>query len=206
MASFGGSPLKIQIVGHSFVTRLKDFIRSGDGVDFFLNLRPSDYLIQFSGFPGATVGKLREQLDVVSDFQPDIVFLLVGTNDLYYDSVATTAQKIVDFTDTLRHMLNIKFVFVGQVTYRLPPQQATRYPVDVVQFNDKVDSLNSLLIHKFSEEQFISLWKLKGFWAKETLPSVIHRDGIHLTPLGNRKLYSNIRAAVVSCQKLFYRN
>jgi hypothetical protein len=94
MANFGGSPLKMQIVGHSFVTRLKDFIRSGDGVDFFLNLRPSDYLIQFSGFPGATVGKLREQLDVVSDFQPDIVFLLVGTNDLYNDSVATTAQKI----------------------------------------------------------------------------------------------------------------
>ena len=48
------------------------------------------------------MGKLREQLDVVSDFQPDIVFLLVGTNDLYNDSVATTAQKIVDLTDTLR--------------------------------------------------------------------------------------------------------
>lgn len=101
MDKSGWTPLKIQNVGHSFVTKLKDFIRSTDDVNFFLYLSASDYLIQFSGFPGATVDTLRNKLDVVEDFQPDVVFLLVGTNDLYNNSVDSIAQKIVDMTDTL---------------------------------------------------------------------------------------------------------
>ena len=163
MASFGGKPLKIQIIGHSFVTRLKDFIRLNKDFTFFLNLRPMDYLVQFSGFAGASVSTLREKLDVVSDFEPDILFLLIGTNDLYNDSANSTAQKITDLVDTYHHILNIKYVFVAQITYRLPPQQPTRYPVDIVSFNEKVDEVNNILRINFHPEPFTSVWKLKGY-------------------------------------------
>ena len=131
MENLGGSSLKVQTIGYSFVSRLKDFIRVWDDVDYSFNLNPAQYLIQFSGLPGATVDKLRNELDVVTDFQPDIIFLLVGTNDLFNHSAEATTQGIIDLTDTLHHVLNIKFVYmyIGHITYRLPSQQPSRYPV-----------------------------------------------------------------------------
>ena len=44
-------PLKIHIIGHSFVYRLKQFIKSERDLRFDLGLHNSP-LVQFNGFPG----------------------------------------------------------------------------------------------------------------------------------------------------------
>lgn len=72
----------IQIFGHSFVKRLKCFLREQVQLRFNLNLSSSP-LVQYSGYSGAVVGTLRSNLTDIVDFSPDIVVLLIGTNDLF---------------------------------------------------------------------------------------------------------------------------
>ena len=127
MAGLIDTPLKIQLLGHSFVTRLKQFIQTHEDLSFTFNLRPREYLVQFSGFPGACVEDLLKNLEVVSDFHPDIVILLIGTIDLYNYGPVVTAEKIKDFAAILHNRLHIKYVCVGQILYRSIPHQPTRF-------------------------------------------------------------------------------
>ena len=76
------APIKIQIFGHSFVSRLRLFIRDEENLRYDLGLHNSP-LVQYSGYPGANVNRLISNLEVVTDFGPDILVVLVGTNDLY---------------------------------------------------------------------------------------------------------------------------
>jgi len=94
--------VKAQFFGHSYVRRLKNFIKDADDLDFNLNLR-EPALIQYSGFSGATVFKLRRELSAISDFEPDFVFLLVGTNDLTKPDISPlqVSSAICDLVDTL---------------------------------------------------------------------------------------------------------
>ncbi|KAL4238778.1 hypothetical protein ACF0H5_003485 [Mactra antiquata] len=94
--------VNIQIFGHSFVKRLKDFIRRSEDISFSLGLS-GNHLIQYSGIPGATVEVLRRNLDLVKDFQPDILILLIGTCDIYNRNLSAecVANKIIDFVDYL---------------------------------------------------------------------------------------------------------
>ena len=76
------APTKVQLFGHSFVSRLKQFIREKPSLKYNLGLQGNPP-VQFSGYPGATIDKLKEKLAVVSDFSPDILIIVVGTNDIY---------------------------------------------------------------------------------------------------------------------------
>lgn len=201
MADFLQKTLKIQVFGHSFVTRLRNFIKYNADVNYSLNLRQSDYMIQYSGFPGASVETLLAKLEVVSDFHPDVVFLLIGTNDLYSQTAADTANKIIKLVNILETDLKIRYVCVGQITPRAEPKQPTRYPVNIETFNNKVHMLNKLLYDRLHGQQSACLWRMRGFWSSTNIPLVIHRDGVHLTDLGNKKLLTSIRAAIVSIQK-----
>ena len=75
---------KVQILGHSFVTRFKTFIKQNlDQYSYILNLDPNDIMIQYTRTPGSYVHSLREKhLEDVKDFEPEIVILNIGSNDL----------------------------------------------------------------------------------------------------------------------------
>ena len=192
---------KIQIVGHSFVSRFKSFVRDDLDGAFHLNLQGPP-LIQYSGFPGATVSTIRDNLDVVSDFDPDVVVLIIGTNDIYSasNSPASVAQQISDLVDTLLFILNIPQVVVLQVLHRNTTSRYTRYPVDPEWYNPRVDELNLLLNDKLnkSHHKRCHLWRLKGFWSPESKLSHFAEDGCHLSIVGQRKLMHNLKAAVVA--------
>ena len=189
---------RIQIFGHSFVCHLKRHIRGTDGA-FHLNINGPP-LIQYTGFPGATVSVLRDNLDVVADFNPHIVILVIGTNDIYdvVNSPNTVAQQIVDLVDTLLFITGVHKVIVLQTLHRQRSVRYTRYPVDPDWYNPRVDELNKSLSEKLNNARHrrSHLWRLKGFW----MPSrdMFADDGCHLTHAGNKKLASNIKAAVVA--------
>ena len=68
---------------HFFVVRLQDCIRDNqDMFSFNFNLDANKYLAKHSGVMGAWLLTLRWQLRVIEDAQPDIVCVLVETNDL----------------------------------------------------------------------------------------------------------------------------
>ena len=189
----------MQIVGHSFVKRLKTFIASSADLSHSLNLPPGKFLVQYSGFPGAQVHDLRAKLDVISDFQPDLVIMLVGTNDLFHHSPSHTAAQITDLVDTLRFVLKVPEVVVCQTLNRGVPTTPSRYPVDVSEFAEKVSALNRTLDRTL--KGFATLWRLKGFWSDEAHKAAISADGVHLSQIGNRKLFNNLRAIVVTFSK-----
>ena len=47
-----------------------------------LNLSAKEFMIQFSGRRGASIARIRSDLEIVSDFQPRVCILQVGTNDI----------------------------------------------------------------------------------------------------------------------------
>ena len=137
---------KIQIFGHSFVRRLKCFIRDNSDYNFNLN-RDGHPLVQYSGFPGATVTKLYNKVEHIVDFSPDLLFLVVGTNDVYDVSVSTedVANSIFNLAEVIHRQSKTQRIVIVQVLHRHPPSVAVRYPVDVDFYNNRVDQLNKRL-------------------------------------------------------------
>lgn len=76
-----------------------------------------------------------------------------------------------------------------------------RYPVHCPWYNARVDKTNTKLHDDLVAKPYAALWRLKGFWSKACQETVFAADGTHLSPLGNRKLYNNLRAAMVSHAK-----
>ena len=192
---------KIQIFGHSFVKRLREFIRQSASIHFHMNLQGPP-LVQYSGFPGASIKTLRDNLDVVADFGPDILVLVVGTIDIYNDreTPQTVAQGVCDLVDTLLFVTEVPKVIVLQTLHRVAPSIPTRYPVDDVKFNSKVDELNMLLIDRLNhtDHHRSYLWRMKGFWSPTCKHSNFAADGCHLSDAGQLRLISNVRAAIVA--------
>ncbi|KAH3747123.1 hypothetical protein DPMN_181545 [Dreissena polymorpha] len=120
---------KVYIFGHSFLKKLKDFIRNDPSLC-------------------ATVDRLRNNLEDILDFNPDIVVLVVGTKDIYNrnQSPLSVASAIRDIVDTILFVHGIPQVIVLQTLHRHVPTCHTRYPVDIDWFNYRVDEINSLLI------------------------------------------------------------
>ena len=105
-------------------------------------------MVQYSSLPGANVQSLRDsRLTDVKDFEPDIVILQIGTNDLA-DPKCThdmLVSAIKDLVDTLLYTYHVRYVAVLQILHRFPSTVPTKYKVDIVSFNEKVDLSNDLL-------------------------------------------------------------
>lgn len=191
---------KIQILGHSYVTRLKHFIARSEKLQFDFGFQVK-HLVQYSGMPGAKVTTLRRNLGAVSDFEPDILFLVIGTNDLYdpANTPESVSASILDLVDTLLFMENVKYVIVCQVFHRTPTRH-TRYPVDLDWFNSRVDRTNILLNNAIDDLPLnkVKFWRCKGFWSIEAQSLAFSEDGVHLSGHGQQKFYANIRAALVA--------
>ena len=189
----------IQIFGHSYVKRLKNFLRDHTQLRFNLNLN-SYPLVQYSGYPGAVVDTLRSNLTDVIDFSPDIVILLIGTNDLYWPEVTPTSltSAILDLADSCIYMCNVKKVVVCQILHR-QPSDTCKYRVNTEWFNGRVDATNQMLSSRIQSlhHDHVIFWRLKGFWSPTAQLQAFSPDGVHLSDAGHRKLYNNIRAAVV---------
>jgi lysophospholipase L1-like esterase len=196
--------LKVQLFGHSFVKRLKDYIQNDSSQRHDLNLQ-GNALVQYSGFPGATVKELRRHLEVVSDFSPDILVLIIGTIDIYNSDVTpeSVARDIENLIDTLLFVIGVGKVIVLQVLHRQVPLSHTRYPVDVDWFNARVDNLNSHLIEMLNRTGHgrSYLWRMKGFWSPASKQQNFADDGCHLSSAGQLRLITNVRAAVVAALK-----
>ena len=194
--------LKCLLLGHSFVNNFKKFIRSNPSeFNFTLNLDPKEVMIQFSGSPGANVESLKSsQLSIVEDFEPELVILDIGTNDLCFTNAdpIKLASTIDNLVDTLIRDYHVQHVVVIQILHRFHPSRPTRRHIDIKKFNKDVDTCNELLAEKLSGKENCKLWWHKGFWGANRR-RMIDSDGVHFSkPIGQRKYYYNLRAILVS--------
>ena len=76
-------PTRVLVLGHSFIARFKSFLRDNvSKFTFSLNLDPKQFMIQYFGRAGATVFRIRRNLEIVGDFEPSILFYSILSHNL----------------------------------------------------------------------------------------------------------------------------
>ena len=193
---------KILLLGHSFISHFKRFVKNNQThFTYSLNLDPREVMVQYSSLPGATVTAIRKKrLSDVEDFEPDMVILQIGTNDLADDQCTheTLISAITDLVDTLLYTYHVRYVAVLQILHRFPPTVPTKHKVDIVAFNGKVDLSNDGLTTELATTKNCRFWRHKGFWGPcQSL--TIAPDGVHLSdPFGLKRYFYSLRAVIVS--------
>ena len=199
-------PTRILIGGHSFVANLKSYIRrnlSAD-VNYTLGLHPRDVMIQYSDRRGGSLDTFRrQQLESVKDFEPHIVVLQLGSNDLCNSqrSVSDFINEYHSIINDLINSYNVQRVVVLQILHRLEPSRPVRYYVDPEWFNPRVDDANTTLRQLLKDHDKAILWNHKGFWEYDYLTSALNDDGVHISDAAQWKYIRNIRSAIVSAIK-----
>lgn len=133
--------------------------------------------------------RVHQTLEVVEDFSPDKVIVILGTNDIYksHHPVEEIAGSFYDLVNSLLEMQGPSNVIVCQILHRLTP-------------NERVDRLNQMLStnlpYYFPGKAF--LWRLKGCWSADSKTKNFAPYGCHLSREGQYCLLSNIRAAAVA--------
>ena len=89
----------------------------------------------------------------------------IGTNDLA-DPKCThdmLVSAIKDLVDTLLYTYHVRYVAVLQILHRFPSTVPTKYKVDIVSFNEKVDLGNDLLSKELLLIDHCRFLRHKGF-------------------------------------------
>ena len=112
--------VRIQLFGHSFVSGLKRFIRTDERFKYNFNLQ-QPALVQYSGYSGARISTLRANMQVVEDYQPHIIILLVGTNDIYDVDLTpeTSVKQIMARVDGIISLPKVQKCFISYGTHKM---------------------------------------------------------------------------------------
>ena len=109
-------PLRILILGHSFIRRLHVFLRQNFNEVFARNLHiDGDLSIKWHGIGGRTISKvIRHDLGIVETFSPEIVVIQLGTNDLSSLSAVETDSALGDLSRLLHESYSVQRVCFSQ--------------------------------------------------------------------------------------------
>jgi lysophospholipase L1-like esterase len=110
----------VLIIGHSFVSRLKQDIRDGFIGDNNLGLNSANQAVVFFHGRGGMLSKhLHSELSFIQDLQPHVIFIEIGTNDLDSNiDPSIVSDKIVQFVLDLCKLNSITKVFISQIINR----------------------------------------------------------------------------------------
>ena len=114
------APVRVLVLGHSFIHRLHTFLLRNFNAQIVTNLSlQGDLLIRWHGIGGRTVFKtISFHLHVVEEFAPNVVILQLGTNDLANTSAVETGSAIEDLSRLLHESYDVQVVCVCQTIYR----------------------------------------------------------------------------------------
>ena len=187
------APVRVLVLGHSFIHRLHTFLLSNFNAHIAANLSlPGDLQIPWHGIGGRTVPKtIRFDLHVVEEFAPNIVILQLGTNDLTTTSAVETGSAIADLSRLLHESYGVQVVCVCQTIYRLNSPY----------FNKQVDLLTKYLRVVLEPLPYTFYWRHRGFWCCKS--RFLARDSVHLNNRGSYKFFRSLRGAVLRCMRIF---
>jgi len=130
-------PVRCYITGSSHITRLDKYIDKIERDGFRLN----NYVVRLQGINRGFVNSIYRYLLDIQSFQPDIVFLQIGSNDIGDGNNSVSNVLVtIDLLIELLLSFKVKIVLFGLVPYRtriLPRRGLTLH-----QYNERVYSLN----------------------------------------------------------------
>ena len=175
--------MKEVVLGHSFIKRLRRWMRSnGRG----MSTRKHD--VHLYGVGGRIIAKTYyNDLKVVRRKRPDVVFLQVGGNDILKDSSPTLILvQMKRLVSVLLEKYHVSTVIVGSVFCRRKPWGSSRRAYD-----RKKQKINKFVSKEFSTSK---RGKTSFFFPHKFFKEkYFARDGIHLNQDGNRCFYNNIK-------------
>ena len=110
------------IIGHSFVRRLCEYVRSPrHDFDADLGLQAQYKHVFYHGIGGLTLSKLFHEIPLVRELAPRVVIIDIGTNDLSRDNVlpATLAARIVECATFVAAVDSVAEVLIYQILPRV---------------------------------------------------------------------------------------
>ena len=192
-------PLKVLILGHSFVRRATDYMETHNTMNN-LSLSYSTHDIQFISRPGCHARNLCNAFPQVRLIKPSLVFLDIGTNDLTVMSPDQLFTQVHEVARELIQSCGVNRVVLLQV---LPRTVHGRWG-QPQPFQDKVARYNELIKTNVYQNKLapmyaiprlaISFWFHKGF--RQDIASLIV-DGVHLNSTGLPLYIRSIKRAVL---------
>ena len=186
------SPLpSVLVLGHSFIRRLRDDLRSrfdsrADGT-FGLS---DDAIVRLHGVGGLTVARLRCDLGIVSSLSPQIVILEIGTNDLARFRPEVTGSEIEELVRLLLEKFFVQVICVCEVLPR----------VKAPFFNGVASILNQYLRGVLDPIPNVFCWRHRGFDNPSIHPYL--PDGVHVNSFGQYCLYRSYRGAILKSLRM----
>ena len=191
-------PLTVLIFGHSFIRRLRDDLVDISRAEFsalsthdsWLNLRFNSETVSvvFHGIGGLTLSKAYNELEVIAEVNPDVIFIQLGENDVdkRHSRPSEIARQVSHFAASiLRLCPKTSHLFWGQLLHRLTPRIGPQI------YSEKIHQVNRIL----RSTDNITYWPHKGLWQNPKL--LFTRDGVHLNTRGHHKLARSIRGAIL---------
>ena len=152
-------------------------------VNFHLTHRA---VIKWHGIGGRTITKtIQHDLHVIESFNPDIVIIQLGSNDLTSETALRVGSEIDDFVRLLHDVYHVQVIHVCQTIMRL--HQAA--------FNRKAKLLTKYLRVVLEPIPYAHFWGHRGFWRPSN--NIYVRDGVHLNLKGQKKFYRSLRGAIL---------
>ncbi|KAL3862970.1 hypothetical protein ACJMK2_004753 [Sinanodonta woodiana] len=170
--------LKVHILGSSFVRRLMFFTGCSS------LLRTEHMNVTFDGRSGAVIPDFFDS-ELNISYIPDVVFIKLGENDIERFSRTEILANILRLVITLKEK-GVRHVFVCQ----LLPRKSTR-TMTPKQFYYGKRFINRRLSRLFHGQKGVTFQKIRKF-----RNIYMHRNGVHLSNLGNRWLLKNIISLV----------
>ena len=122
---------------------------------------------------------------MIESFNPDIVIIQLGSNDLTSETALRVGSEIDDFVRLLHDVYHVQVIYVCQTIMRL--HQAA--------FNRKAKLLTKYLRVVLEPIPYAHFWGHRGFWRPSNNISV--RDGVYLNLKGQKKFYRSLRGAIL---------
>lgn len=192
MADSGG-PLRVSLIGHSFIRRLRDFMNHNPD-SYNLRLDNGQYQVSCLTRGGLTITRLGSLREFTSfTLRPDLAFLQIGGNDLVCSTpnISKLVKDIVAYAQYLTYGCGVKHVIIGQILRRDPRHSTATFNTDVL-------TLNHELALACADHSNISFWKHRGFWASMDF---LAADGVHirsdLDGKYTRKYLQSVKSAIL---------
>ena len=181
--------MKILLSGHSFVRRLGQFV---DNYHYPDNFELEGCQAEILGYGGLKVGSyIKKFSSKIHSFQPQVVIVDIGTNDLGQVRPETVGSQIEELATWLHREKGVEQVIVGEVCQRFKVRG------DLAEFNKHVDLLNNYLSVVIGDLEYARFWVHKGLQQG----MYFLEDGVHLNEAGNKKLWRSWRGAVIQAKK-----
>ena len=194
---FDRSPLRVLVLGHSFIRRTVDFMKTNIPEYDNFHLKYDQVQVSFLGEGGATIQSMVDKLtttevDVVDVVRPELVLIQLGTKELSWHK--TRPDRLgEDMKVLIEELLDrrVKRVVICKTLGR----SKAGMPVDMPHYNGRVTVYNNWIRQNLTAEPRVEVWNHRGF--RLNIAKHVDKKGTHMNKYGQLKIYRSYKGAIL---------